>query len=197
MQRKDLESLGLTSEAIQKAELPDDLIDRIMSLHGKDIESHKTKLTTLESERDSFKAQLSDANAQIEGFKGMKSPEEVEKSIGEWKVKYEEAERNHFAQVAALQFDYDFSDAMKGAGVKYPNEVKAKLSLDDIKGKDGKFSAEAFEKQIAGIKEKSADLFVESEETVSLVRGGNGQSVLGDNFLAAALKGAGIPPDGK
>lgn len=196
MQRKDLESLGLSADAIAKAELPDDLIDRIMSLHGKDIETHKNKLSTAEQERDNFKTQLSDANKQIDGFKGMKTPEDVEKAVGEWKVKFEEAERNHASQVSALQFDFAFSDALKNAGVRYPNEVKAKLSLDALKDKDGKFSADAFEKQIAGIKEKSADLFVEDKETVSLVSGGNGTNVLSDNFLASALRGAGISPEG-
>lgn len=197
MQRKDLESLGLTSDAIKAAGLPDDLIDRIMSLHGKDIESHKAKLATMENERDNFKTQLSDANIQIEGFKGMKSPEEVERSIGEWKIKYDEAEKKHASQVATLQFDFALSDALKGAGVKYPNEVKAKLILDDLKDKNDKFDQTAFEKQIAGIREKSADLFVESEETVTLVSGGNSTNVLGDNFLEAAFRGAGLKLDGK
>lgn len=197
MQRKDLESLGLTAEAIQKAELPSDLIDKIMGLHGKDIEIHKSKLATLEGERDNLQTQLSDASKQIEGFKGMKSPEDVEKAISDWKVKLDDAQKTYASQVAALKFDHALSDALTGAKVKNPKAVKALLNSDALKLNEADGSIIGLDDQITKLKESDAYLFAEPEGTVSLVKGGSGDSVLGDNFLNAALRGAGINPDGK
>jgi len=61
MKREDLTKLGLA----------EDVVDKIMSLHGSDIESHKTKLSTAATELEGVKAQLLEAGKQIEAFKGM------------------------------------------------------------------------------------------------------------------------------
>jgi hypothetical protein len=82
MNKEDLKKLGLTDDAV---------IDQIIVLHGKDIEGHKAKITTAQTELDGVKKQLTDANAQIESFKGM-DIEGVKKSADEWKTKAEQAQ---------------------------------------------------------------------------------------------------------
>jgi SMC interacting uncharacterized protein involved in chromosome segregation len=61
MNKKDLTDLGIA----------EDIAEKIIVLHGKDIETHKGKLTALQTEADGVKAQLAEANKQIEAFKGM------------------------------------------------------------------------------------------------------------------------------
>lgn len=192
MKREDLEKLGLTAEALEKAGLNGDVINQIMTLHGKDIEGHKSKLTEATSTADALKKQLADANGQIEGFKDLK-PDELKKAADDWKAKFETAQAEHAAHLVGMAFDKDFEDALSGAKVKYTNEVKARLKVDELKDKSGKFIAERFNEQIEGIKKSSIDLFAEAEDTPRIVTGGNNQTVVTDAFAEAAFRGAKLP----
>jgi len=58
-------------EDLKKIELSDEAIDKIMAMHGADIEKQKTAAETAKTEADSLKSQLTEANKQIDGFKGM------------------------------------------------------------------------------------------------------------------------------
>jgi hypothetical protein len=187
MKREDLKKLlGETAT--------DELVDKIMGLHGQDIEAHKTKLTEAEGARDQFKTQLEAANQQIESFKGMKKPEEVDAAVSEWKTKYEQAEQEHAKELVAIQFDKDFESAMTGAKVKYTNEAKARLKLDELKDDKGKFITERFNEQIGKLRTDAADLFADSKEPPKIITGGKSGSVLTDPFEAGLLKGAKLTP---
>ena len=52
-------------------QIGDDVIDKIMAEHGKDIEGKKAEVSTLTTERDALKAQLDQASQQIDSFKTM------------------------------------------------------------------------------------------------------------------------------
>ena len=57
MNAEDLKKLGLDDE---------EAIEKIIVLHGKDIEKHKTSLTTVQTELEGVRKQLGDANTQID-----------------------------------------------------------------------------------------------------------------------------------
>ena len=57
MNAEDLKKLGLDDE---------EAIQKIIVLHGKDIEKHKTSLTTVQTELEGVRKQLGDANTQID-----------------------------------------------------------------------------------------------------------------------------------
>lgn len=78
MKREDLIKLGIA----------EDLVDKIMALHGSDIEGHKTRLTTVQTELDGLKKQLSEANTAIEGFKKL-DVDGIKAAADEWKAKAE------------------------------------------------------------------------------------------------------------
>jgi len=77
MKREDLKALGIDDEG---------KIDAIMALNGKAIENHKGAAQTAQSENETLKTQLTEANKQIEGFKGM-DIEGVKKAADDWKAK--------------------------------------------------------------------------------------------------------------
>jgi len=58
MKREFLKDLGLTDEVIEK----------VMSEHGKDVQDVNSKLASAEQERDSFKSQVDDRDNQIKGL---------------------------------------------------------------------------------------------------------------------------------
>lgn len=186
MKREDLKKLLGESAT-------DEVINGIMKLHGDDIEAHKVKVTEVETARDQFKTQLDAANEQIAGFKGMKTQEEVDAAVAEYKTKYEQAEQEHAAQLVGMQFDKDFDAALTGAKVKYPNEIKARLQLDALKDSNGKFIAERFNEQIGKLKTDAVDLFESDNPNPRLVSKTNNTTVVGDPVTNAARRAAGLP----
>ena len=72
MKREDLKAFNLSDEDVQK----------IMDLHGADIEKQKRSIETLTAERDDFKSRLEEANGKLEGY----DPE--------WKTKAEQAQKS-------------------------------------------------------------------------------------------------------
>lgn len=61
MKREQLEALNLEKE----------MIDKIMDIHGKDVEETKATATALESERDTYKTQLEEVQKQLKSFEGI------------------------------------------------------------------------------------------------------------------------------
>src|SRR5687767_3506822 len=96
MKREDLKKLHGDSAT-------DDLLDKIMGLHGSDIESHKTKVTDLTTQLETAQGQLTEANTTIEGFKKLK-PEELQAAADDYKAKWEQAQTDAKTQLAQVKF---------------------------------------------------------------------------------------------
>ena len=77
MKREDLAALGLG----------EDVVDKVMALHGADIEALKRDKATLTAERDAARTQLGEANGKLEGY----DPD--------WKAKAAQAQADAQAQV--------------------------------------------------------------------------------------------------
>jgi DNA-directed RNA polymerase alpha subunit len=199
MNKKDLEKLGLTAEALEKAGVKPDVLDEIIVLHGKDIESHKAKITSLESDRDGFKSQLAEANGQIDSFKKL-DPEGIKKAASEWENKAKEweakatqAAQEAEAKIQAMKFDAALVDALKEAKVKDPADVIPHLKKDMLKlGEDGKFIG--LNEQIEPLKESKDYLFQSDEKTPKIIGHGESKTVISDAMVEAARKAAGLPP---
>jgi len=180
MNKKQLVELGLTEE----------IADQIVVLHGKDIESHKTKISDLTANQSSLATQLDEANKQIETFKGMKV-EDIQKAADDWKLKAETATTESAKQLATLKFDHALEGALTGAKAKNAKAVSALLSSEALKDANGEFIAERFNEQLTKIKSENDYLFEDSKE-IKIVTGGNNQSVLSDKIVDAARQGAGL-----
>lgn len=111
MKREDLKEFNLSDEQVQK----------IMDLHGDDLERQKQSITTLTAERDAARTQLADANKKLEGY----DPD--------WKQKAADAEQKAAAQVSDLKADYAAENA--AAGLKFSSASAKKAFLADLKAK--------------------------------------------------------------
>lgn len=78
MKKEDLIALGLTEEQA----------NAVLAENGKDVNAVRAKLTTAETERDTYKEQLETANTTINGYKEM-DVEGIKASVETWKTKYE------------------------------------------------------------------------------------------------------------
>lgn len=137
MKREDLEKIeGLNKEAI----------DSIMALHGKDIETWKTKTTAAEqaaaeakAQAEALTAQLADAGKQIEAFKGM-DIDGIKKAADDWKAQAEKAQAEAKAQIEEIRLNTALEKALATFNVHDPADVLPHLKRDAIKlGENGQF----------------------------------------------------------
>lgn len=185
MKREDLIKLGLADDAV---------IDAIMAANGKDIESHKAKLTTAQAEFDGVKRQLTEAGVTIEGFKKL-DVDGIKAAADEWKVKAETAQAEALKQVAALRFDHALESALSGAKAKDTLSVRAHLKTEGLKLKDDG-SIDGLEDQLTKVKSEKSYLFENDVPTPKIVIGGNSKSIINDSVVDAARKAAGLTTSG-
>lgn len=188
MKREDLKKLLGESAT-------DELIDKIMAEHGKDVEKHKTDLETLTTERDNLKKQLSEASETIEGFKKL-DPEALQKAADEWKAKAEQAEQAAQAELAKLKFEHALDGALAGAKSKNNKAVRALLDTELLKlAEDGSISG--LKEQLEKIQAENDYLFESTTPAPKIVSGGNNKSILSDSVILAARKAAGLSVEDK
>lgn len=184
MKREDLTKLGLTDDTV---------IDAIMAAHGKDIEAHKNKNATAQTEIDGLKSQLTEANTAIEGFKKL-DVDGIKAAADEYKTKYEQAQTEAAAQVLKIKQDHalerDLKETYKVADLV---AVRAHLKADGIKFNEADETFIGLKEQIEPLKEKHSSYFSDYVEPPKITTGGNNQPVTTDAFDAAMRKGAQIP----
>lgn len=181
-------------EFLKELELTDEAIDKIMAENGKDIEGFKSKVSTLETERDGLKTQLDEANTQIEGFKEL-DVDGIKAAADEWKQKAEQAEKDSDAKLAELKFNHALESKLAGTKAKDAAIVAGLLDRDALKlTEDGILG---LDEQLSKIKEEKGFLF-ESEDDKDpklVIGGGTGGSLEGDANEASLRAAMGLGTD--
>lgn len=112
MKREDLTALGVA----------DDAVDKIMSLHGADIEKQKNTIFTLTTERDGLKNQLGDVTSKLTGY----DPD--------WKTKCEMAAQDAKTQIDSLKYEFAAKTAV--SGLTFTSESAKKAFSTDLIAKN-------------------------------------------------------------
>jgi len=156
MKRKDLEALELSAEVIEK----------IMSLHGKTVDKLQGDVDTLKAENDALKTQVTDANKQIEKF-GELDIEAVKKEAADWKAKAEQASKDADAKVYEYKFSKRLETKLKDEfKVRNPKRLIADLDISMLKYNEEKDDIEGnLADQLKPIQEAEAYLFETEEKT--------------------------------
>lgn len=184
MNKDDLKKLGIED---------DDLIQKIIVAHGKDIEKHKADLTAIQTERDGLKTQLDEAGQAIEGFKKL-DVDGIKAAADEWKTKAETAKAEADAQISKLKFDHALDGALTGAKAKNAKAVKALLENDLLKlADDGSISG--LKEQLEKIQSDNDYLFETDGPGVKLTAGTRKTSTTGTPFMQGFAKGADLPQE--
>lgn len=178
-------------DELKALELDDAVIDKIMALHGKDVEKAKADLAAVQTEQADLKTRLTEANTTIEGFKKL-DVAGIQKAADEWKAKAEQAEAAAKKQVEQLKFDHTLEAALSGAKAKNPATVRALLKTDDLKlSEDGKIIG--LDDQLKAIREGNDFLFeVEGAPPPKVVIGGTPPKGNTDPLWSSMLQGAGL-----
>ena len=170
MKREFLEGLDL-GEGVK---MPKSAIDAIMAENGRDIEAKNNQITTLTTERDGLKEQLTPANDTIKSYKDM-DIDGIKAKAGEWETKYNTDTQALKDQLAATEYGFAVKEAV--AGLKFSSESAKKAFVADLTAKKlplGKLlGLEDFAKTY---KESDPDAFLpeNDDKTPVATRGGGG-----------------------
>lgn len=183
MNKDDLVKLGIDAS----------VAEQVIILHGKDIEKHKSSLSTAQAELEGLRTQLTDANKAIESFKSM-DIEGIKRASEDWKAKAEAAQKEAETKVAQLKFDYALDGALTGAKARSPKAVRALLQLDQLKlNEDG--SIIGLKEQLEKVQSENDYLFESDAKDPRIVTGGNGKKLVGDPVVIAMRQAAGLPTE--
>ena len=119
MQRKFLEDLGLEKE----------VIDKIMTENGADINSTKSKL---EAERDNYKGQLETAQTALKDFEGV-DVKDLQGKIATLTTDLSAKETDYQNKLADMEFSSKLEGLITSSGAKNAKAVKALLDIDSLK----------------------------------------------------------------
>jgi hypothetical protein len=148
MKREFLKSLGIEG-------LTDEAIDKIMAENGKDLEKSKQATEKVTQEKENLKEELkskdeliSNANAEIEKYKGM-DIEGIKKSAEEWEGKYKTFETKAVEDKKAFEKqladkEYEFAVKEYIGQHKFTNDFVKDAFVESFKKQgfkieDGKF----------------------------------------------------------
>lgn len=176
----------MNRELLKELGLEKDAIDRIMSENGKDIESYKLQVSTLEAAKQALEQQLGEANKQIDDFKGL-DIDGIKAAAEDYKAKFEAAEAKAKADMEKLQFDHALSGALSKAKAKNTKAVAALLNIDALNLKDG--SIVGLDEQLKQLKADNDYLFEADEPTPRLVAPTGGVAHTEDDSAIRAIMG--------
>lgn len=177
MKREFLKELGLEKE----------MIDKIMDENGKDIEAQKTAAETAKTEAEGLKTQLSEANKQIESFKGL-DVEGIKKAADEWKTKFEETDAKAKKDMDDLKFNHALDGEISSVKAKNAKTVRALLDMNGLKLiEDG--SIVGLKEQLEKIKQENDYLFEGETKVPTVVKGASGNLPAGSDAAIRAVMG--------
>ena len=119
MKREFLEALGLDKE----------IVDKIMTENGNDINKTKEKL---EAERDNYKSQLETAQNALKDFEGV-DVKELKGKIDTLTADLTAKETEYQTKLADMEFNSKLDSLITSSGARNAKAVKALLDLESIK----------------------------------------------------------------
>lgn len=171
MQRKFLEDMGLEK----------DVIDKIMSENGKDIESTKHKL---EVERDNYKDSLEIAQNSLKEFEGV-DVKELKGKVAQLTADLTQKDNEYKAKIADMEFSSVLDSAIAASKAKNTKALKALLDVEKLKA--SKNQAEDIKSAIENVK-KDNDYLFESAEPIKNPVAPTGTPAAGDVSKEAFAK---------
>ena len=174
------------------AHLSDELIDQIMAEDGKAKAEMQNTITTLTTERDGLKTQLSDANTAIQSYKEM-DIDGIKQAAADWETKYNTDTQALKDQLEGVKYSHAVENAV--GGMKFTSSSARKAFMADLTDKhltlqDGKLLG--LDDFTSAYKEAAPGAFAPAEGTPSLTVGGGQKTQIGSTFDAELRKAFGL-----
>lgn len=166
MKREELKELGLENEVIEK----------IMSSHGKTVTSIKNELETTKTEKETLTNQLAERDNDIKELQSQTgNSEELKVKLTDLETKYQQDKESFEATIAKTKTDHAVEMALKDNGAKSIKAARALLDFDKIELTDD--GIKGLDDQLEAIKTDNDFLFTSTENqeptAPKIMTGGN------------------------
>lgn len=186
MKREFLKELGLA----------DDVIEKVMAETGKDINELKSTAEASKTTLADLQKQISDRDKQLDDLKKSSGDNEaLKKQITDLQAANKQAKTDYDADLKKLTLGSKINVALMGAKAKNVKAVRALLDESKI-SLDGE-NVLGLDDQIKALQKSDPDFFGEKkQDNPPPPAGGQPPKPAGsDDFLTAAMKGAGLKPE--
>lgn len=113
-------------------DISDDILKQIMDQHSTDVGTLKSRIETLETERDGLKTQLNDANTEIQSYKDM-DIDGIKRKAADWEAKYNTDTQVLRDKLSEQEYGYAVNGAV--SGMQFTSAAAKKAFVADLKDK--------------------------------------------------------------
>lgn len=149
-------------EDLQKLDLTDDQIEKVMKLHGADIQAGQKMqeaLTAMTTERDGLKEQITQRDKDLKAIKkSAADSEELTTKLNDLQSKYDTDTKTLNEQLASSKMSAALTTGLAGSGARDISDIQRFLDTDKLQlGADGKVAG--LDDQLKILREQKAYLF--------------------------------------
>ena len=117
-------------EELKKLNLTDEQIDKVMSLHGGDVENSKSKIDELNKTNESLQSQIAERDKDLKTLKKQAGDnEELTNQYKELQSKYKQDTENLTKKLQQTKLNSAIDNALSKAKVRNSKAAKALLNI--------------------------------------------------------------------
>ena len=174
--KKAREETKMKREELKKLNLTDEQIDKVMSLHGVDVEIAKSKMEELNKTNESLNSQIAERDKDLKILKKQAGDnEELTNQFKELQSKYKQDTENLTKELQQTKLNSAVDSALSKAKVRNSKAAKALLNMDDVKLND-KGEVEGLDDQISSLQKTDGYLFDQGSKEPYQPQGGGGKT---------------------
>ena len=163
-------------EELKKLNLTDEQIDKVMSLHGVDVENSKSKIDELNKTNESLQSQIAERDKDLKTLKKQAGDnEELTNQFKELQTKYKQDTDNLTKELQQTKLNSAVDSALSKAKVRNSKAAKALLNMDGVKLND-KGEVEGLDDQINSLQKTDGYLFDQGNKEPYQPQGGGGKA---------------------
>ncbi|UZN41844.1 phage scaffolding protein [Lactobacillus sp. IBH004] len=163
-------------EELKKLNLTDEQIDKVMSLHGADVESMKSKSEELNKTNESLQSQIAERDKDLKTLKKQVGDnEELTNQFKELQSKYKQDTENLSKELQQTKLNSAVDSALSKAKVRNNKAAKALLNMDEVKLND-KGELEGLDDQISSLQKTDSYLFDQGSKEPYQPQGGGSKT---------------------
>lgn len=163
-------------EELKKLDLNDEQIDKVMSLHGADVESMKSKSEELNKTNKSLQSQIAERDKDLKALKKQAGDnEELSNQFKDLQSKYKQDTENLSKELKQTKLNSAVDTALAGAKVRNTKAAKALLNMDEVKIND-KGELEGLDNQISSLQKSDSYLFDQGQKEPYQSQGGGAKT---------------------
>ena len=170
------EETNMKREELKKLNLTDEQIDKVMGLHGADVEAMKSKSEELNKTNESLQSQIAERDKDLKTLKKQAGDnEELTNQFKELQSKYKQDTDNLTKELQQTKLNSAVDSALGKAKVRNTKAAKALLNMDDIQLND-KGEVEGLDDQINSLQKSDGYLFDQGSKEPYQPQGGGGKT---------------------